>query len=502
MKRIVDLRCGTTSAGSYGNNSDQRTMGAADAHDLATMQQYAHESIADFVFRFCTTCLKVPDLSEAEKLDRFVRTLVQEIRLQVELRGPANFHEAAMFVERADAVITLVAGHDVRRAASQKPKWGNAQRSPAPMRGSGDTGASGSGGPEPMELGTASRRTLTRAEYEKLHMRKSLFHLQETWSSGKKLPNEEEQKAGKRDEQLTLTVGVNEVQWKDGDSPTEPERSGQKLLVDTAVEETLVHAGVQVDEDSLPGLEMNESDLSVDEDIPSDSVLLCILGELNGIEVTFLIDSGASECFLSTAFVEKNRIKVRKTKEKLNIQLADGTVRVSNLIVEEACVTIEEHAEFIDFSVIGLPKYEAILGKPWLNRWNPVIDWKKNSLAWKMGSRVIRVQGLQEPHSSGIVSSLFQRRETVDLISAQRMRKLAKKEPVYVAMVRTTNDDSAETEKKTDEPQDQCTVSVGEDKTKTPYPKQMQSILNEFSDIFPRDLPTGLPPQRDVDHSY
>ena len=38
----------------------------------------------------------------------------------------------------------------------------------------------------------------------------------------RKLPNEEEQKAGKRDEQLTLTVGVNEVQWKDGDSPAEP----------------------------------------------------------------------------------------------------------------------------------------------------------------------------------------------------------------------------------------------------------------------------------------
>ena len=54
------------------------------------------------------------------------------------------------------------------------------------------------------------------------------------------------------------------------------------MLVETAVEETLVDEGVQVDEDSLPGLEMNESELSVDEDVPVDSVLLCILGELNG----------------------------------------------------------------------------------------------------------------------------------------------------------------------------------------------------------------------------
>ena len=48
-----------------------------------------------------------------------------------------------------------------------------------------------------------------------------------------------------------------------------------------------MNASVQVDEDSLPGLKRNESDQSVDEESPADSVLLCILGELNGIEVTF-----------------------------------------------------------------------------------------------------------------------------------------------------------------------------------------------------------------------
>ena len=88
-----------------------------------------------------------------------------------------------------------------------------------------------------------------------------------------------------------------------------------------------------------------------------------------------------------------------------------------------------------------------------------------------MGSRIITIQGLQEPHGPGLVSSLFQRSGIVDLILAQRMRKLAKIEPVYVAMVRTTNDDSEDIGKLTNEAQEQCTVPVGEEKTKTPYPE-------------------------------
>ena len=383
------------------------------------IHQYAGESVADFVFRFHATCLKVPDLSEAEKLDRFVRALAQDIQLQVQLRGPADFHEAAMFAKRADAVITRVCtGHDARKAVPQKQKEGHFNRSPVPTRNSGDAGASGSGGPEPMELGTASRRTLTHPEYEKLRAEKACFICRKPGHLARNYPKKKKRRPEKRDEQLTLTVGVNDMQYKDGESPAGPEKSGKKSLVETEVEGTLVHTGVQVDEDSLPGLKMNESDLSADEESSAASVLLCILGEVNCIEVTFLIDSGASECFLSTAFVEKNKVKTRKTKEKLKIQLPDGPVRFSDLMVEQAFVVFNKHAEFIDFSVIGLPKYEAILGKPWLNRWNPEIDWKRNSLAWKMGSRIITVQGLKEPHSPGIVSSLFQRREIVELILA------------------------------------------------------------------------------------
>ena len=94
------------------------------------MRQYGKESVADFVFRFRATCLKIPDLSEAEKLDRFVHTLSQDIRLQVELRGPQNFHEAAMFAERADAVVTHVSGQDTRKPWQKGQKGGFMERPP------------------------------------------------------------------------------------------------------------------------------------------------------------------------------------------------------------------------------------------------------------------------------------------------------------------------------------------------------------------------------------
>ena len=50
------------------------------------------------------------------------------------------------------------------------------------------------------------------------------------------------------------------------------------------------------------------------------------------------------------------------------------------------------------------------------------------------------------------------------------MRRLAKKEPVYLAVVRITNEDAANPES---EPRNECTVLVNEDKTQTPYPMQV-----------------------------
>ena len=57
-----------------------------------------------------------------------------------------------------------------------------------------------------------------------------------------------------------------------------------------------------------------------------------------------------------------------------------------------------------------------------------------------MGNKVIAMIGVKDPPNSAIVPSIFQRSCTVEEISAQGMRKLAKKDVVFLAMVREMNE--------------------------------------------------------------
>ena len=108
--------------------------------------------------------------------------------------------------------------------------------------------------------------------------------------------------------------------------------TAEKGAVDTAQKKNS-EAGQQENEDSTSGpqdLEVNRADVSNDAQV----ILLCIAGTLEGFPVKFLIDSGASDCFVSTEFVREHGLKTVKTKEKIKIFLADGSVRVTGECVK------------------------------------------------------------------------------------------------------------------------------------------------------------------------
>jgi Ty3 transposon capsid-like protein/Zinc knuckle len=72
-------------------------------NQLAVLQQRG--SVQSYTVRFRDLMLEIPDLSEAEALDRFVRGLREKTRLEVEHRGPNTLNEAINIAERYDSII-------------------------------------------------------------------------------------------------------------------------------------------------------------------------------------------------------------------------------------------------------------------------------------------------------------------------------------------------------------------------------------------------------------
>lgn len=114
---------------------------------------------------------------------------------------------------------------------------------------------------------------------------------------------------------------------------------------------------------------------------------------------------------------------------------------------------------------------DVILGREWLYRHQPTIDWQTGKV------KVVNSEFVQEPRMS---TNTIQCSE----ISAQQAKKLIVKEgsEVYLAFLKAMDD-------------------AKEENTETPVAKdaKLQKLLSDYSDVFPSRLP-GLPPIRGTEH--
>lgn len=68
----------------------------ANLKQITTVKRYVNE--------FNTLSLKIPDLSDVERIDRFLRGLKPKVRAEVELRSPTDFSAACSMAERVDTL--------------------------------------------------------------------------------------------------------------------------------------------------------------------------------------------------------------------------------------------------------------------------------------------------------------------------------------------------------------------------------------------------------------
>ena len=212
------------------------------------------------------------------------------------------------------------------------------------------------------------------------------------------------------------------------------------------------------------------SEASSQEDLHGESQArepILFKGYFQGRPAKFLVDSGASGQFVSEAFIKKNRIPTATTLEERTIQYANGAQVSSHETLPFAHIRIGAWSEHLAFNVLPIC-HDVILGKAWLEKHNPAIDWRTNTVIIRGRREEIT---LRPPRAD---------KDIPHSISAMELKRAIRKGArMWLVSIKE------ETERGS--PHDE------------EHPRK-RIVLGEFQDVFPEDLPSSLPPRREVDH--
>ena len=114
-----------------------------------------------------------------------------------------------------------------------------------------------------------------------------------------------------------------------------------------------------------------------------------------------LVDSGAEGLFMDQEFVNRHQIPTIPLRNWIKVRNVDGTENQQGVIMEQATVKVaigtQEYCE--TFLVTTLGGHDIILGHPWLEKQNPVIDWKQRTIELDSMEHAHKATALAQAHS-------------------------------------------------------------------------------------------------------
>lgn len=212
---------------------------------------------------------------------------------------------------------------------------------------------------------------------------------------------------------------------------------------------------------------------------------LKIQGLINGKRAKILIDCGSSANLIAKSFVNEGNWKTAQAQGKARIKLPNGATIGIDSILPNASIKSGEHREQLTFFVVDIDNIaDIILGIPWLEKHNPQIDWIERLITFQptADSQRRKNETSKEHQIKGITkwNSSYSGGKPEFLLSAMQFANAAKKKhsKVFCGTLRLETEES----------------SHGEPDTR------LKTVLDEYKDVFPDDLPAGIPPDRSVAH--
>lgn len=201
----------------------------------------------------------------------------------------------------------------------------------------------------------------------------------------------------------------------------------------------------------------------------------------NGHQATVLLDSGAATEFIDTSFA--GRCGLPLTSSDRAVKLADGSIvpATGTVVTDWSLEAARPGGAAIPFNsafvATKLEGYDAIIGMTWLARYNPIIGWSSRSIVIKVPGasdlviRPLANNGRPQPTTLA----------TISLKSVQKLYRAGEIDQVFAIFVK---------------PADNSKVASRDREC-----PEAEALLREFADVFPDDLPPGLPPVRGVQHT-
>ena len=123
--------------------------------------------------------------------------------------------------------------------------------------------------------------------------------------------------------------------------------------------------------------------------------LLHFRSKVGRCDATLLIDSGASYNFISSKFVQKNKMTTYQIHGP-TVQLADGTPYPIQETIHTS-LRIGAFLTKIEAYVLPLEGNDVILGAPWLHAHNPTIDWRNRHITLSQNGQLITLRPQDPP---------------------------------------------------------------------------------------------------------
>jgi deoxyuridine 5'-triphosphate nucleotidohydrolase len=122
---------------------------------------------------------------------------------------------------------------------------------------------------------------------------------------------------------------------------------------------------------------------------------LTFKGTLNHAPVNILIDSGAMGNFVSKQAADRFSFALSHVSN-IPVVFANGATGACNKAALAAYLRFQDHEERIDLRVVSLPHHDIILGQPWLEKWNPDINWRTHQITFQRKEIPLQIKKLSD----------------------------------------------------------------------------------------------------------